>query len=339
MRHRAIADASTVHLMVDQYMISSVKNDQSQDLQLINGCWQEAQTLKALAQTLGKEIRLHAIINRHDPISFTAYSKADYHIHIMNGDRPEALYYLVQRALARSLPDVLVVVSDDAAFVPLCLTAKQAGRKVIVFSPSGKPPRALVQGRFDIRPLAALFANHRPLTKTIVFLDIENLLRSLCDGQDKRSPQLNLKAITDVLAKLTQVVAIHAFGDFMHLGRQFRCDVRSRLETRGIITHQTDNIRGKNCADMEIASAIHTTLDESLEITTFAIGTGDRDFRSVVERARLLGKEVVLLACSHALSRQLAELADRIIYLAHKPALHKRCVRPGCASNGEPDVS
>ena len=233
----------------------------------------------------------------------------------MNGDRQAALYYLVQEALARPLPDVLVVVSDDAAFVPLCLKARRAGSRVVIFSPAGKPPQVLRQNDFDIRPLAALFATHRPLTKTIVFLDIENLLRSLCDGQDKCRPQLNLKAITGVLAKLSQVVAIHAFGDFIPLGRKFRCDVRRRLETRGIITHQTDNIRGKNSADMQIASAIHIVLDESPEITTFAIGTGDRDFRPVVERARALGKEVVLLAQPHALSRLLAEKASRIIPL------------------------
>lgn len=71
---------------------------------------------------------------------------------------------------------------------------------------------------------------------------------------------------------------------------------------------------------MEIASAIHTALTERPEITTFVIGTGDRDFRSVVERARSLGKEVVLLASDHALSRQLAKLADRVIYLGHRPS-------------------
>lgn len=307
-----LAPSSTVLLMVDQYAISNVQND----WQLINAGRQEAYALKALAHSLGKQLRLHAIINRHDPISFSAYSKADYHIHVMNGDRPAALYYLVQAMLAQPMPGVLVVVSDDPIFVPLCLKAQLAGTRVVIVSPTGKPPQVLRRRGFDIRLLATLLANHRLPTKTIVFLDIENLLRSLCGGKGHR--QLNLRVITDALAKLSQVMAIHAYGDFTHLARQFHCDVRSRLEARRIITHQTDNIRGKNSADMEIASAIHTALAENPEITTFALGTGDRDFRPVVERAQALGKEVVLLASVHTVSRQLAKLADQVIYLGRK---------------------
>lgn len=309
--------SATVLAIIDQYEINNIQSD----WQLINAGYQEAYALKAIAQSLGNRVQLHAIIERQDFMSLSTYSKADYHLHVMNGERSEALYDFVQTQLRPPMPQVLIVVSPDPAFDPLCLKARRAGSHVIVISPRGKASPILHRNGCDVRSLAAVLTTHRPPTKTIVFLDIENLLRSLCGGKGQR--QFRLKAITAVLARLPQVTAIHAYGDFTLLARRFRCDVRGRLEAHGFVIHQTDNLRGKNSADMEMAADIQSTLAEQQDVTTFAIGTGDRDFRPVLQRAQAQGREIILLAPRNAVSSQLTALADQTFYVEHQPQVDR----------------
>jgi len=321
--------SATVLAIIDQYEINNIQSN----WQLINAGYQEAYALKAIAQSLGNRVQLHAIIERQDFMRLSTYSKADYHLHVMNGERSEALYDFVQSQLHRPMPQVLIVVSADPTFDPLCLKARCAGSHVIVISPTGKASPILHRYGCDVRPLAAIVATHRPPTKTIAFLDLENLLLSLCGPKAPR--QLNLKAITTALTKLTHVAAIHAYGDFTLLARRFRCDVRSRLEARGFVLHQTNNLRGKNSADMEMAADIQSTLAERPDVTTFAIGTGDRDFRPVLQRAQAQGREIILLAPRAAVSSHLTALADQTLYVEHArrveyyqgpmPSLQPRC--------------
>ncbi len=150
--------------------------------------------------------------------------------------------------------------------------------------------------------------------RTIVWLDIENLLRAMFPGQ-RLHAGLDMTPLKKALRHLTDVAAIYAYGDFFLLSRIFRCDVEQMLRRLGIVTHHLASIRGKNSADMAIVTAIHIALAEQPDLTTVVIGSGDGDFRPVAAYARSLGKEIVLIAPFDSLSRQLKGLAHRMIYL------------------------
>ena len=255
-----------------------------------------------------------AIIDRHDVAGFSAYSEANFQIQVMNGDRPYALHQLVQHALQQPLTDHLVVVSDDPAFVPLCIKAKLAGAQVELWSPTDKPPPVLVQNGYQVYSLhhkLPLSAVEQP--KAMVWLDAENLLFGLYPPNKRLRQRLDLTPIKDALSCVTHAVARHAYGDFLLLSRLFHCNVAHLFHQLNVVTHQCHSIRGKNSADMAIASAIHIALVKNPDMTTVVIGSGDGDFRPVAEHICQLGKRLVLLSLPSALHRELKGMAHQII--------------------------
>lgn len=307
-------------LYVDDYRINTLY-EFSRSSSLV---WRQATAFKMFAKQSGGQLHLHALINRHDSNSLKAYSQADYNLHVMNGDRPVEISRVIKQALDQPLPDHLVVVSDDSAFVPLCREASLRGAQVSIFTPKNHRVASLAQSGFITSPIASLLAKHRPAQKAMAFVDIENLLYAQKQQWVGRYPRLNLKEIERALVDSANIVETHVFGDFVRLARYFGCDVRAQLEQRNMITYQTDNIFGKNTADMEIASAIHVAMERDPELTSIVIASGDRDFCPVVDRAHKLGKEVILLAPHGSLSKHLAKKADRLIYIAGNKRVHAK---------------
>lgn len=158
---------------------------------------------------------------------------------------------------------------------------------------------------------------NKPTTanRTMVWLDIENLLLSLFPPHKRVQTRLDITPIKKALRQLTNVAAMYAYGDFSHLSYLFRCDVEQILRDLGIITHHRRSIRGKNSADMAIATAIHIALVEHSDLSTVVIASGDSDFCPVAEYVRFLKKKMILITPSYSSSRHLKELANRVIYL------------------------
>jgi hypothetical protein len=83
----------------------------------------EAQSLSMLAKALGRNVRKIAIVAQGDERRRSAYGRADYEIHTMNGNRAKDLRQFILNMkvqVKQSPPKDLVLVTDDPEFVHLC---------------------------------------------------------------------------------------------------------------------------------------------------------------------------------------------------------------------------
>ncbi|HRW08026.1 MAG TPA: hypothetical protein P5121_23150, partial [Caldilineaceae bacterium] len=163
---------STVTLFVDDYQIDELCDT----VQSVGAKWQDADVFRTFAGHLGDQVRLHALINRHNSHSLAAYSKADYHLHVMNGERSAELHALIQRALHQPLPDQLIVISNDPVFLLLYSAYCRHAYKCFDFSPTNRAATCLMQNGFDVRPFSSLMVSHRFVKKAYALRDIENML-------------------------------------------------------------------------------------------------------------------------------------------------------------------
>lgn len=298
--------------IVDRYRLyeSGKRHDIKVDPQ------REAGLLKLLLGVLGRNRRLVAILNEEDNEAISAYQEQAYEIKSMNGDRPHAIQRLIKEEFDRPPPKHLVIVSDDPAFATICAFAAHHNTQVSVWSPSGRVPDDLLDARFDTRYLNELLPDtYIQLGTAVVWLDIENLLIGLKQKGVVPDIETFVEAVREEVSDLGDVTGIVAYGDFGLLRESFGVDVQRKLEQLGVRTRYQVNMHGKNSADMEIASDIHTFLERDPNVETVIIGTGDRDFRPSVDAAHGKGKKVIILALKDNLSRDLRQAADDVRYL------------------------
>ena len=298
--------------IVDRYQLyeSSKRHNIKVDPQ------REAGLLKLLLGVFGRSQRLVAVLNEEDNDAISAYKKQAYDVKPMNGDRPDALRHLIKEEFDHPSPKHLVVISDDPAFSTLCTFAARNNTQVSVWSPTSRIPDDLRDSRFDIRYLNELLPDtYIQLGTAIVWLDIENLLIGLKENGVIPDIKAFVDAIREEVSDLGDVTSIIAYGDFGLLRESFGTDVQRELEQLGVRTRYQVNMHGKNSADMEIASDIHTHLERDPNVETVIIGTGDRDFRPSVDAAHNKGKKVIILALKDNLSRDLRQAADDVRFL------------------------
>ena len=273
----------------------------------------EAEMLQLLLGVYGRNQRLIAILNEEDSDAISAYKKHAYDVKPMNGDRPNALRRLIKEEFDHPSPKHLVVISDDPAFSTLCTFAARNNTQVSVWSPTSRIPDDLRDARFDVRYLNELLPDtYIQLGTAVVWLDIENLLIGLKENGVTPNIEAFVNAIREEVSDLGDVTSIIAYGDFGLLRESFGTDVQRELEQLGVRTRYQVNMHGKNSADMEIASDIHTHLERDPNVETVIIGTGDRDFRPSVDAAHGKGKKVIILALKDNLSRDFRQAADDV---------------------------
>lgn len=276
----------------------------------------EAQTLKLLFGVLGRRKRLVAILNEDDKDAIQAYGSEGYEIHTMNGDRPQALLQLLNGEYKHTPPEHLVIISNDTSFGGLCAFAAQNNTRVAVWAPTGRIPDDFVDPRFDTRYLNELLPETYIQLGTIaIWLDIENLLISLKTKGLVPDIKVFVDAIRAETEDLGDTAHLVAYGDYGLLEETLGYNVQRELEKLGVRTRYQINLHGKNSADMEIASDIHTYIEHDPTVKTVIIGTGDRDFRPSVDAAHAKGKKVIILALKDNLSQELKRAADDVRYL------------------------
>jgi uncharacterized LabA/DUF88 family protein len=150
-----------------------------------------------------------------------------------------------------------------------------------------------------------------------VWLDAENLLRGLRRLNRTVTLSAFVKGVRAATANLVQVGQVYAYGDFAMLARIFRCNVQAELRRMNIHTVHLTSRQGKNTADMEIACDILCKVLSDHTPQSIVIGAGDRDFCPVVKTAHRQGIPVFVLSFADSISRDLANLADRVIFLDH----------------------
>lgn len=179
--------------------------------------------------------------------------------------------------------------------------------------------RQYFAGIDDYQLKAQLLASLCNTPKLDVRLDFENLYIGLKKLGWSPEPKTLLDIIRTSIEDLGEIMGITAYADWSILNKKNGCDIQRQLAYEGIETRYQINIRNKNSADMKIAEDMRDLLEKdgylSGTVDIFVLGTGDRDFRPVIENAKNRGKRVIVLALKNSLSRLLREAASEVRYL------------------------
>jgi uncharacterized LabA/DUF88 family protein len=159
----------------------------------------------------------------------------------------------------------------------------------------------------------------RPATsKTMIFIDYENVHILLEQSGYQTDPEKVIHAIKILTADLGHVVAIEAFADWKELERHSQMDIRRRLEHLNIRTYGLVSHHGKNSADMRIVNRIRDVIEPVRGKTTIKkilLVSGDRDFRDVIYAIKAHKREAVVLGFKSNMSHALAHCANEVRFL------------------------
>jgi len=141
--------------------------------------------------------------------------------------------------------------------------------------------------------------------KVAIFLDVENLSGWLkADGGE---------ALLERANELGRVVVRRAYGDFSIASVSVR---QPELNLLGFeFVHVYHPVKGKNSADIQIVVDVMEYLARIPDLEWVVLATGDSDFSPLFRRLRELGKSVVGVGPSSALSEAVKKSCNRFIYI------------------------
>lgn len=316
-------------MIVDQYQRYADSRKKGYRVDVKN----EARQLARWLEPFGQDHRRLAIVYQSDHEGMKAYTSAGFQTVSVNGNRPEELPRIITsevQAIKRHHPNQMVIVSDDTAFGPLCASVDEDQTKISIWSPTGDIPKDL--RHYDARRLDDLVQTRIEVDKWMVFIDYENIHISLEKQQYVPRPSDIIRAIDAVIGE-GNVLKKVAYADWDVLESSARTNgfkreddkatYQRQLTELGVKTRFQVNLGGKNSADMEIVSDIHSLLSTNDDVNVIAIVTHDRDFRPVVEDIKA-NKKAVIMALEGNLSRELEVAADEIRYLDTHLKLKKK---------------
>lgn len=283
----------------------------------------EADALRRCALLFARRPRLLAITEAHDAAAHNAYAAAGFQVIHLNGNRTQALPALIHAEVAtlhQAPPHHLIVVSGDAAFVPLVQQAAQQQTTVLVWW-SGDLPAALTEAACVVRDLERdVLPATRRTPRVAIYIDYENIHIGLERQGRRPSPQTILQAVRAESADLGRPGEIHAYADWQALSGGQSGDVQRELVTLGVKTHYQIGRHGKNCADMEITVDVCAALEVTRPgagVDTLVLVTGDRDLAPAVRRVQQQGKRLRILTLRQCLAHELQECAGEVRTLDH----------------------
>ena len=280
-----------------------------------------AKNLSRLLKPLGPDSYKVAIVD--DDRSYTAYVAASYETRKIVGDKTTELMHLFQQTIKHpkaSPPKQLVLVSEDPQLVAVCQTLLPE-TKIQIWANSATAPRELRESHHHFQALEDMIDDLK-IVQIDVRIDLENIFIGLINSGWR--PNLNelVSATHRALEKKCGgvVVATTGYADFgllnQHHGGPLK-DWQRELTLAGAESRYVVNQRGKNTADMKIASDISTLVEHSNTagvVDVVALATMDRDFRHVVEKVKQRGKRVIIVSLKNGLSRELEAVAE-VCYL------------------------
>lgn len=300
-------------IVVDQYRRhkDSLENNYKVNTKL------ESQIFGGLMTLFGDDVELIAIVNQTDVEGLRDYNDAKFQTITMNGDRPDELQKFITEQLQQAQlvsPERVVIVSDDPQFGFLCSSFKK-GTKVAICSPTSNIPAAL--NAYNVKRLDDLMPAIRiEIDKIDVHIDYENIHISLLEKGWTPNPKELVDAIRKILEDKGRIINIIVYADWDKLSRDSNRNFQREMAMiAGVDVRYQVSERGKNSADMEIASNIHTTLEVPDSINVIVLVSMDRDFRPVIESVKRKGKQAIILALRSGLSRELEQAAHEVLYL------------------------
>ncbi len=284
----------------------------------------EAQSLSMLIRPLGRSNRKIVIVARDDYPRLLAYQRADYEAITMDTNRSQELRRFIRTMVSeikQSPPKHLVVVSDEPEFVFLCEVVAPL-TNLAVWAHSGTVPQELTDRSYGFRPLEELLPDLK-IPRIDVRIDMENLVIGLLQLRWEPNMRDVVKAMRLALDDLGEVVSLTAYADWSQMKKLYsnkKIDYQREITLAGAESRYVISSAGKNTADMKIADDIRTIVERDYAawggaIDIIALVTMDRDFRPVVDTARIRGKRIVVLGLEHHLNHELMRAASEVRYL------------------------
>lgn len=318
--------SNEVVLIVDCYLRRQDVHSRGQ----ANDPGKDAQSLSQLMKPFGRNIHRIAIVARNDAESIAAYQNAGFDVRAMSLNRTDELRDFITQMQVRmeaAPPSYLFLVTIEPTFTFLARTAYIRQVEVTFWSPRASTPSDFLE--YNFMPLEDLLSGFSP-PRVGMWLDYENLHVGLVNRGWKPNPSELIKAAKAEIADLGEVVNVTAYGDWGLLSRGSGADIQRQLTEQGVETRYLVNMNGKNSADMKIADDIRNLVemggDSPNAVDVIALGSGDRDFRPTIERARASGQKIVVVSLKDSMSATLRQAVgeSNVRYLDSRLKLESR---------------
>jgi flagellar motility protein MotE (MotC chaperone) len=184
-------------------------------------------------------------------------------------------------------------------------------------------------------------AFHEPVARHLVLLDIDNLAAALFArfsdaGQRDRHVRAALRGILTDIARSGEV---QGFASKRAPTTPVANEVAREVGIPVTLVEKPGNSAARAPVDVVMTAA---AIDALPSISSLTLVTGDSDYVTVIEQARMRGVETTVTCLPEALSSALAAVADHVVPLAladpaHEPAAETSATVP--AETAEPDVT
>lgn len=139
----------------------------------------------------------------------------------------------------------------------------------------------------------------------LIAIDWENIRRGAQLYQKSVSPQALYEAMTNVGQVFGDVLGGKAFGDW-----SLRPDDGTAFTQAGItLYHAPRTMAGKDRSDPSILLEVYDWLRDREDCNVVILGSGDSDYQVLVDRARSMGRRVILCAFSQSVARDMLAAA------------------------------
>ena len=144
-----------------------------------------------------------------------------------------------------------------------------------------------------------------PSHGVLIAIDWENIRRGAQLYQKSISPQVLYEAMTNVGQVFGEVLGGKAFGDW-----SLRPDDGTAFTQAGItLYHAPRTMAGKDRSDPSILLEVYDWLRDREDCNVVILGSGDSDYQVLVDRARGMGRRVILCAFSQSVARDMLAVA------------------------------
>lgn len=150
-----------------------------------------------------------------------------------------------------------------------------------------------------------------------VYIDFENIYISVRNRYDSNP---NFESVMDRCSEYGRVTIARAYADWYRYPRVTNALYANGIEPIYVPTYHYNRDAGrvgkaiKNSVDMHLCIDMMKTLYAYLNIQTYVLVTGDRDFIPLINAVRQLGKRTVVIGVAQATASHLAQAADDFIF-------------------------
>jgi uncharacterized LabA/DUF88 family protein len=273
-----------------------------------------ARKLASIANLLGKNRELVAIVSTYDGRLQRKFQKEKFLTVPVNGDRPEKVPSLAQEIFLLTLearPRHVIIVSGDPTLIRLSDELAKYTYVSLWYTGNALPPSCPLVYVQDIRPLKKVISDEQ----IAVFIDFENIFCPINDQGLIFDPWAFVQTIKRNVEEIGKYSPPKVYADWKVINELAGDDLQHKLAAAGAQTIYQISRKGKNSSDMAIANDIRSLMEGDNAPDRIFLLSEDRDFEPVITTLQSSETELSLLVFSDYVSRRLLQSVHDIIRL------------------------